>query len=411
VVDRLNSELEVDLIATGTDVDAFGRQRVSTNYTLFDGQFRYGISDLIWKKLVTSGGTVTYNTSTNDVTLACTSAANSRAVLQSPYLRYQPGKSNFIKITANPNALNETFKLVVRKGGSDTNFVAQSNFNRDKVNGSGVSGFDFNKEAAQIFSFDFQHLGVGIIRFCLEKETGETIVAHVFENPNVITEMYMYTAQLPLRFEIINNGTNTYKRWGYFDDNNGIFFEFEQATAADSFTAFCCAVESENGSGLEDEFGLFFGSGNGTGGKSVSTTLIPVISIRPKLLFSTKPNRGIVLPTDLSVLSSARNIRVALCLNPTLVGSTFAAFTNSNSNTEVDTAATAFGSAGSATGTILREFFLESSQNILLSKNLIGRLSLGLNVAGSTADIFTLAVQTLTSTTTLNAAIGWKEFH
>lgn len=404
--DRSEAGKQFDLISNGVDVDAFGRQRVSFNKTLFYGQFRYGIHPLIWKTLTATGGAVTYNSATNDVTLSCTASTGSRAVIESPYLIYQPGKSNLIKITANPNSAGYSLRYVVRKGGVDTP-ITQDLFNRDKLDGSGFSKFNMDFTKAHILSFDFQHLGVGIIRFCVEKETGETILSNVVENPNNITSMYMNSAQLPLRCEAVADADFTYKRFGYFNDLDGIFFEFRADVAIGSFTFFCGAVETENGDSREDDFALPFSAETAIGGRAMGVSLLPFICIRPRTTYESKTNRSVIIPTGISIGSAAttRTLRMKLILNPTLTNPSFSAV-DANSAMEFDIAATALSG-----GTVLRSWTINLPGNFQIPKlNLIERITLGLNVAGTTADILCLALNASTASANVVGSLLWKEY-
>lgn len=83
--------------------------------------------------------------------------------------------------------------------------VAQSDFNRDSLDGT--INFDLDITKANLFSIDVQWLGVGLVKFGVYSTTGERLVAHVFENPNVNLTAYSKRSTLPLRFECENTGT------------------------------------------------------------------------------------------------------------------------------------------------------------------------------------------------------------
>lgn len=83
--------------------------------------------------------------------------------------------------------------------------VAQSDFNRDTIDGS--NRFNLELDKANIYFIDYQWLGVGLVRFGVYEEDGTQTLAHVFENPNNNVTPYMRQGTLPLRYEIENLDT------------------------------------------------------------------------------------------------------------------------------------------------------------------------------------------------------------
>jgi len=58
----------------GSTVDAFGRLRVTSPYTLFDSQSRFA-ADPAYSYVTATGGTTTYNTNKSSVDLAVTTSS------------------------------------------------------------------------------------------------------------------------------------------------------------------------------------------------------------------------------------------------------------------------------------------------------------------------------------------------
>lgn len=83
--------------------------------------------------------------------------------------------------------------------------VSQSNFNLDKLDGTGPSGYIINLDKMQMVFMDYSWYGAGKIRFGLRGNDGNIIWFHEFINNNVNTEAYFRSGNLPARFEI-----NTY---------------------------------------------------------------------------------------------------------------------------------------------------------------------------------------------------------
>lgn len=165
----------------GSALDAFGRVRASQPYTIFDSQNRY-VKNNLFSESTASGGTVTYDANASTVELNITTTTNSEVVRQTyRSFSYQPGKSllvmnTFVMPTAVVNhrirvgyfnGLNGVFLerdgldvYIVRRtsatGSTVDNRVAQSNWNGDKLDGNGVSGFTLDLTKAQIFWQDFE---------------------------------------------------------------------------------------------------------------------------------------------------------------------------------------------------------------------------------------------------------------
>ncbi len=233
LLERIVEASPVAVSLYGTALDAFGRARFSQPYTLFDSQNRYAKNDLFSESTAT-GGNVSYDANASTVELNVT-ATNGSEVVRQTYrsFSYQPGKgllvmNTFVMPTANANqririgyfntengvfleregtAVYITRRTYVTGTAIDTR-VAQADWNGDKLNGTGASGYTLDLTKAQIFWEDFEWLGVGSVR-CGFVINGETIICHTFQNANNLTSVYMTTAILPVRYEITNFGAST----------------------------------------------------------------------------------------------------------------------------------------------------------------------------------------------------------
>jgi len=100
-------------------------------------------------------------------------------------------------------------KVVIRSnvtGSPVDSEVAQSSWNGDKLDGNGLSGITLSPLNTQIMWFDMEWLGVGDVRMGFFIG-GKQIIAHTFGNANAIPTVYMSTPNLPIRYEITNDGT------------------------------------------------------------------------------------------------------------------------------------------------------------------------------------------------------------
>ena len=284
--------------------DAFGRLRVSEAFTLGDYKHTYGI-DPNFRDTLTNGGTVTHIANQACARLATTSNTSSRAIHQTKmYHNYMPGKSQLIKTTINfyahtANVTKRTgyfdnlngiyfeqdgagvLSFVIRTNtsgtASDDRRITQANWNTDKCNGTGVSGFNLDITKTQIVFIDFQWLGVGRVR-CGFVHDGQMIIAHEFYNSNNLPVVYMANPNLPIRCEILNTG----------------------ATAGGYFDQICSTVVSEGG---YMESGIDFSVDTGQTSQSITTAngMYPVVAIRLKNSFRGYPNRVVVRSGNINV--------------------------------------------------------------------------------------------------------------
>lgn len=386
----------------GTNVDAFGRLRVSQPYTLFDSQNRYA-ADNQFEVATTGTGTSSFLSNEAAVKLEVTGAGVGSVKRQSyRSFPYQPGKgllvlatfvmdsSQSLNLTQRVGYYNDsngvffqridgTFSFVLRSSStptpgtpSDVRTVNQSSWNGDKLDGTGDSGLTLDPTKAQILWMDFEWLGVGSIR-CGFIIDGQYIVCHTFENANDITSVYMTTAILPVRYEIV---TTT-------------------SAVAASMKSICCSVVSEGGF---EQASIEHVARRTTVFTNIDTTatFFPIVSIR----LASGRTGAVVLPNRVQFLPlTNQNYEVALLKNPTLTGATWAATVPSDSNVEFDVAATAI----SAVGTIAQTDYVTATGSAGVSETSLPTgynwdLQLGVTIAG-VSDIYTVAVRTVDGAT------------
>lgn len=396
-------------VINGTNVDAFGRVRVSQPYTLFDSQNRYA-ADNQFEVSTTGTGTSSFLSNEATVQLEVTGAGVGSVIRQTyRSFPYQPGKGLLILTTfvmdsstsANLtqqvgyyNTQNGVFfkrtgstnSFVLRSNStptpgtpSDTRIVNQSSWNGDKLDGTGDSGFTLDTTKAQILWMDFEWLGVGSVR-CGFIIDGQYIVCHTFTNANEIASVYMTTAILPVRYEIV---TTT-------------------AAVAASMKTICCSVVSEGGF---EQTSIDHVARRTTVLGTIGTTFLPVVSIR----LASGRTGAVVIPNRVQILpTTSQNYEIALVKNPTLTGATWASTVPSNSNVEFDVAATAM-----TGGTIAQTNFLASNTaggtgGTSFANAYNFDLQLGATIAG-VSDIYTVGIRTVSGATT-GDAVGSLSF-
>ena len=316
--DLLKSGVGISLAGTGISSDAFGRLRVSNPFTLFDSSHRYQ-DNALWNSSTATGGAVSFNTNQGLVDLSVTAASGSKVLRETTKVfSYQPGKSllvlnTFVFAGAKTNLRqragyfgtdngiylelnNSTLSFVERSlSTGTTTTVNQADWNGDKLDGSGASGFTLDISKAQIMWMDIEWLGLGTVRvgFVIN---GQFITCHSFHHANLITSTYITTASLPLRIEIENTG---------------------ETSGSSTLKQVCSTVISEGGYQL-------YGAQKAAGtvitapyNMAVAGTYYPIVSIRLK---STRLD-AIAILTALSVLpATTGNYNWRMLANTTTSG-------------------------------------------------------------------------------------------
>ena len=292
--------------ANTPNIDAFGRLRTSTPFTLFDSSHRFDDNGL-WSTSTATGGTVTVNSAQGLIDLDVTAASGSEVIRETTKVfSYQPGKSllvlsTFVMSAAKTNLrqrvgyygaqngyyleLNDTTVSFVERtfvSGAVVNTpVVQASWNVDPMDGSGPSGITLDLTKAQILFMDLEWLGVGTVRIGFVIN-GNFYVCHKFHHANIIATTYITTASLPLRYEITNTGATS---------------------GASTLKQICSTVLSEGGyqlNGLQQAIGIPVTTPRNL---AVAGTFYPIVSIRLK----TSPDRldAIVICTAISVIATS----------------------------------------------------------------------------------------------------------
>jgi len=78
----------------------------------------------------------------------------------------------------------------------------QSDWNIDRCDGTGKSGYTLDPTKMQMFYMDYSWYGAGFIRWGFRALDGDVIYAHKIPNNNQNTEAYMRSGNLPARYEV-----------------------------------------------------------------------------------------------------------------------------------------------------------------------------------------------------------------
>jgi len=382
--------------------DAFGRLRVSNLTTLFDSKQINDNMPLFWddSEVSGSGTTSTYNANQASTTIAVGATTAGKRVRQTfQRFNYQPGKSQLVVLTAlladagvgntaclgyfdDKNGLffmiKDSVMSVVRRtytsGSAVNTVVEQSSFNIDKMDGTGSSGVTLDPSKTQIMFMDFEWLGVGRVRMGFYN-AGVPIYCHEFLHANVESLVYMSTPNLPLRYEIENDGTGP----------------------AASLLHMCSSVASEGGI---TNLGILRHEDSGSVSSLSTGTKYAILGIRLK---STHTDVNVILK-NLSLLATSQNdlAHWELQFNPSVAGTfTYADVTNSAIQV----------AQGASTNTVTNGTHIDGgyfSTTLPISPKLDSSLRLGAAIDG-TVDEIVLVVRPITNNITVEGSLTWRE--
>lgn len=396
------------VFADSSAIDAYGRLRVSNPLTIFDSKLLGDNRPTLWDDVEKSGaGTASvYDVDASQVTL---SVANLTAGVRTrrTFMRfnYQPGKSTFITMTGllgpgDPgistrigyfddvnglffSSIDGVANVVVRSSTSgapvDT-ATPQANWNIDKFDGTGPSGVTLDFTKAQLFFIDFEWLSIGRIRFGFFIG-GTLFYCHESLHANISTTAYMTTPNLPLGYEIENDGTGP----------------------ASSMTQICSQVSSEGGT---SDLGTLRYKSLGTATVNANSvgTIYALVGIRLKVAFVCET---INLQKVTAIASTNDDFEWLLLLNPTVAG-TFTYADETNSAVQIALGDTS-GNPGTNTvtgGTLIDGAYVthQSSGGGLI----LNSIHLGESIAG-VQDEIVLAVRPLTANLDIAGGLQWRE--
>lgn len=387
-------------------IDAFGRLRVSNPATLFDSKQLHDNQPLFFDDQEVSGSgtssTHSINTASSTIGVGATTAGKR---LRRTFVRqnYQPGKSLQVLCTGvlqkagagqagiqrrfgyfddengffledHEGTINIVKRSYVTGSAVDTQ-IAQGSWNQDTLDGTGPSGITLDFTKSQILFLDLEWLGVGRVRVGFVVN-GLVYYAHEFLHSNVISGVYMSTPNLPIGYEIENDGTG----------------------GAATLEHICCSVVSEGG---QDRTGVLRHYESPEIGTLVAGTDYLALGLRLK---STHFDVTIDF-TKITAIVDTNNDRAhwELRLGGTVAGGTETWNPLTNSAVEI---AEGNGTLTHSGGTVVDGgFFTDDTSTDQAVEN---ALRLGSTIAGAAQEIF-LIVNPVSATLSATTGLTWRE--
>ena len=386
--------------------DMFGRTKVSEPFTIFDSQHRYKPSG-DYSDITAGTATVTYDANKSMESLNVGTASGSKVERESKRVfPYQPGKSlqvfqTFCFAPAKTNLrqragyYSRTNGYYLELDGAQLSFVRrsfvtgqlvetrvlQSEWNVDKLDGTGPSDVLLDISKAQILFSEYEWLGAGSVRLGFAID-GQFIIAHQFNHANYVESPYITTASLPVRYEIENTGTTA---------------------SASSLGQICTTVISNGGYSRRTEN---WSAARSTT-TSVSSSYFPLVSIR----LASGREDSVILPTAATILPIAQgNYQWAIIRNAEITGGTWVPHTPSTENVEYNITATAM-----TGGVEVAQGFINSSNQGSSTLNIgdgFQRFDLQLgrtNAATPVSDTITLALRSLGGNQSGIGSLSWVD--
>lgn len=395
-------------------IDAFGRMRVSDPFNLIELTHVRDDNNQEETNVVTGTATIARDTDGSFELVSVLTSGDTAFEQSRRRGIYQPGKSLLI---LNTGVLNNdtndtgvttrigyfdaddgiyfehtgdggsgTLSLTLRSSvsGSVVNTtVQQTDWNLDKMDGTGSSSINIDTSKTQIFLIDLEWLGVGRVR-CGFVVGGAVLYCHQFLNANNNTVPYMNTASLPCRYEAAST----------------------VASAVGEMIHVCSAVISEGGF---TPIGRLFTATQGNTLQTVGTIEEPVIAIRLK---STNPKINIRLDDIQSICTTGGNSVWRLYLFRDIVassilgGGTSWVSAGTDSAVEYDVSSSTITTTG---GVVINTGFI-SNNNDFITINLTNNnnSTLTSNIS-DLSDVMVFTMQTFTGNESYSASMTWSE--
>jgi hypothetical protein len=156
-------------------------------------------------------GTVSINSNTNSVSGTTTRftqqvRAGDKIVIRG-MTHYVTQVSSNVAMTVTPDYRGVSNAAGVKASLVQETRIPQSQFNIDKVDGTGPSGFTFDPGKMQMLGLQYTWYGAGFIDYMVRGSDGNWVFAHRIKNNNINTEAHMRTGNLPVRYSIDNDGS------------------------------------------------------------------------------------------------------------------------------------------------------------------------------------------------------------
>jgi len=214
----------------GSNVSAFGDIIVANHTPVIQLDFVYGVNTQTGATSITTTGVA--DTNASRLRLQTGVGAAGAATFNSARIsRYRQGQGMTARFTAvwTNSAASSTqvvgmgntqngyffgyngtaFGLSIRNGGSDT-WTAQTAWNGDKCDGTGASGFNWDKTKGNVMMIRYPYLGYGSITYWVMNPVNAAwILCHTNQYPNSSASVQLSNPSFPFFANVTNAGSTT----------------------------------------------------------------------------------------------------------------------------------------------------------------------------------------------------------
>ena len=386
------------------DYTSKGRLKVSNPEVVFFNTFQYGIETDVWDSSTANGGAVAFDATISAVAMSVTSTLNSECIRQTLNVqRYIPGRSSeltfAVRLETPVVGIRRRFGLfdgtdgiyfednggdyacvIINSDGSTPTIdrITRANWNGDKLDGAGESGFTADATKQQIVCIDYEWYGSGQVIFSFVIG-GEKRVIHTFNTGNVLSVPWCKTPFLPIRLEL-KNTTGASGTHYMYQGSNSLVIE-----------------------GTATRLGTLQNMITPPAGITLTTanTFYPVLSVRLK----STTLKGVVLPISFQAATlDNTSVYYKIIRNTTLNG-TWVDMPDTNAFTQYN-----YTSTGAISGGIVLESgFIVSGSTSIITMPSLANYQLGRSVLGTVSDTVTIAIAAVNANKDGVASLTWIE--
>lgn len=317
---------------------AFGELEVAQLEPHVELRFNYGLNTRLYEDVSANSGTFTIGSGLASVQSG-TNSSGLGAMHSLETLAYIPGLGGKVRFTAMfTTGVADSIQHagiadaddgygfgydgvdfgVFRLKGGTYNWIPQTSWSEDKMDGTGPSGMTLDQTKLNVYQVQYQWLGAGQINFFLEDDdTGEFVRVHSIKYTNRNTTPSINNPTLPLSLHSENTGNTT-----------------NLTIKSSSMAAFTEGQFDNPGLITDvDVEGISYLTASGE---------VPILSIRSRTTYQSVTNRVVSQGVDIGVSADGTKPAIfRMYVNGALTGASFSDVNTNNSVLESDTSATA----------------------------------------------------------------------
>jgi hypothetical protein len=286
-------EIDANINSNELGFDAWGRNKVVTDYSMFHGIFTFDVPNKLWIEYYNGVEQVKTNATSVNGMLNLVSNGGSTYLMSKRHPRYQPNRG---MLYSNSQLLD---------GATPTNgklyAVVRTTIDGITTDDKKLIQLDaIDPAKGNIYDIQSQWRGVGNIKFFINQKEVVT-----FNYLGSLDELSVSNPALPLGFECTNLGIT---RFGQFTPSDGMFFEWAFDVAQETNTRCGCVDVTSEGGFKENRQYLSASTSTESGSHPIDGYNDPVLAIRLPDMFLGKMNTRDCILTRVSGYSDQKSV-------------------------------------------------------------------------------------------------------